>query len=341
MTELSTGKKWHGYGGCKRVDMFCLAPAQRDIELDLLEEEQDGNAHIGKTSFVVLALEIQRDQITARREEKEMGTFPTVKAQVSLARRKEKILQQYEKLMESAERLFPDLDMGDLTYRSGSTSEALSLPLPIPSNIRNLPMDMEHLREIELQLRIGELNDALAGIWEQLALKAYLFRHQIRPGRTTKPKTRAWSAIQRETRALQLWRKKYDAARQTLSCLGAPANVQSIYQKLTDDDLKTVTRVIDPNARGQSKETLAWFWFLRNPNDLDQTQDLEYLEEGMSSLVSHWGMGGSPFHSVLGELVESQGPSGSLERGGGPVALRNGLVPKFLQGEVRRVEGLG
>ena len=228
--------------------MVCLAPAQRDIELDLLEEEQEGNAHIGMTSFVVLALEIQRDQITARREEKEMGTFPTVKAQVSLARRKEKILQQYEKLMESAERLFPDLDMGDLTYRSGSTSDALSLPLPIPSNIRNLLMDMEHLREIELQLRIGELNDALAGIREQLALKAYLFRHRIRPGRTKKPKTRAWSAIQWETRALQLWRKKYDAARQTLSCLGAPANVQSIYQKLTDDDLKTVTGVIDPNA---------------------------------------------------------------------------------------------
>ena len=63
-------------------------------------------------------------------------------------------------------------------------------------------------------------------------------------------------------------------------------NVQSVYQKLTDDDLKTVTGVIDPNARGQSKETLAWFWFLRNPNDLDQTQDLEYLEEGRSGMVS-------------------------------------------------------
>ena len=202
-------------------------------------------------------------------------------------------------------------------------------------------MDLDHWLEIKLKLHIGELNDTLAGIREQLALKAYLFRHWIQPGRTKKPKTWAWSVIQRETRALQLWRKKYDATRQTLSWLGAPVNVQSIYQKLTDDDLKTVTRVIDPNARGQSKETLAWFWFLRNPNDLDQTQDLEYLEEGMSGLVSHWGMGGSPFHSVSSELVESQGPSGSLEQGGGPVALRNGLVPKFLQGEVRRVEGLG
>lgn len=285
-----------------------LAPAQKDIELELMEGEEDSaeQSSIGRTSFVVLALEIQQDQLYARREVKDMGPFPSTKTKIAHQRRKERILQKFEDLMSMADRLFPDLDMDAITYRStpATAMDALSLQVPIPSAVCNPPPEMACLTDIELQLRVGEMNDALEGIREQLALKAYLFRHKIRPGKTKKPKTRAWTAIQRESRSLLLWKKKYDAARTTLIHLGAPTSIKDIYHPLKDEDLKTVTGVVNPNARGQSRETLAWFWFLRHP-DGDE-EDNEYLEEGVySSVFCSVGFTGLP--SVSGQLVAIKG----------------------------------
>ena len=157
-----------------------------------------------------------------------------------------------------ADRLFPDLDLDAITYRStlATAMDALSLQVPIPSAVCSPPPEMACLKEIELQLRVGEMNDALEGIREQLALKAYLFRHKIRLGKTKKPKTRAWTAIQRESRSLLMWKKKYDAARTTLIHLGAPTSIKDIYHPLKDEDLKTVTGVVRCGNTEERRTTL-------------------------------------------------------------------------------------
>ena len=196
---------------------------------------------------------------------------------------KEKVIQRFDKLMDTAEYLFPDLDFTELVYRPSPWSKKgddtiVARCVPLPSQVTTLPEAYQDAREREIALRIGEANDALQGIRTEIGYKSYLYRAQIRPYKGKNRRTRGWDNIKRSDRELKFHQKVYSHALSALRNLHASADILAQYKEITKEDLRTVTAVSEPNARGQSKEKLAWFWSLDVAGDSEGSEHLDECE---------------------------------------------------------------
>ena len=94
-------------------------------------------------------------------------------------------------------------------------------------------------------------------------------------------RTRGWDNIKRSDAELRFLQKVYTNALAALRTLGASAEVLAHYKDITKEDLRTVTAVSEPNARGQSKEKMAWFWSLDVAGDSDGSEHLEECKFGV------------------------------------------------------------
>lgn len=159
-----------------------------------------------------------------------------------------------------------DLDGLDLedtpTRKSSAKQEAYQQPVPLPSRIRDLPRAMDPVREFELELRIGEANDALASIREGIAYKSYTYLENIRPAKSKVRKTRGWTTLKTQDDELKVHVRRYKECRKALVQLRADAETLERYKVLSEKEghLRTVTAIAEPNARGQMSEKGAWFW---------------------------------------------------------------------------------
>ena len=141
--------------------------------------------------------------------------------------------------------------------------DAERIPLHLPSNIGRSWCDGnsgKDLVEAELRLREGKLNDSLGHIRIALGHKSYLFRNNVRPARTQRLKTRAWTEVHAVESTVQHHARVYNRARQSIENLGANASLLNRYKVLGRQDLKIDTAVIAPNVRGQRNKSLPWFW---------------------------------------------------------------------------------
>jgi hypothetical protein len=114
--------------------------------------------------------------------------------------------------------------------------------------------------EQELELRVGQANDALHELRVQLGYKAFLFRTSIRNANSQKKKTRAFATKSSIEALVRVQYRRYLAARKAMIRLGASAEILVRYQKLTADQLKIGTAAHDPSIHGQRNSTLPWFW---------------------------------------------------------------------------------
>jgi hypothetical protein len=134
----------------------------------------------------------------------------------------------------------------------------------LPSTIghdRCLKLGLQSLIQKEVALREGQANDSLQAIRLAIGEKSFRFRKQLRLAGSKKKKTRSWDGIHVVGKRLQHHRLVYRQARDALSRLGVPPEtLQSEFRELTDDDLRTSTAVMEPNARGQRKAELSWIW---------------------------------------------------------------------------------
>jgi len=127
----------------------------------------------------------------------------------------------------------------------------------------------EDLADAELRLREGQLNDSLHHIHIALGHKSYLFRNEVRPARTQKPKTRAWAEVHNVECEVQHHARVYMRARQAIENLGADNFLLDRYKVLRRQDLSVKTSVIDPHVRGQRNKSLPWFWIMDVRRDAD------------------------------------------------------------------------
>lgn len=118
----------------------------------------------------------------------------------------------------------------------------------------------EDLAAAELRLREGQLNDSLHHIRIALGHKSYLFRNDVRPARTQKPKTRAWTEVHNVESEVQNHARVYMRARKAMENLGADDILLDRYKVLTRQDLSIKTSAIAPHVRGQRNQSLPWFW---------------------------------------------------------------------------------
>ena len=80
-----------------------------------MEEEQSAGNNVGLTAWIVEGIEIQQEQL---RIQNEMARHPnaTTNQEVKVAKMKEKLIQKFDALMNTAEYLFPDIDFSELVY---------------------------------------------------------------------------------------------------------------------------------------------------------------------------------------------------------------------------------
>ncbi|KAJ2921281.1 hypothetical protein H1R20_g15812, partial [Candolleomyces eurysporus] len=152
----------------KSMDIYSSAleqaPALIEIEVQQMDKElEEGN--VGLTTWLVTGIEIQQQQIRLKAAQQKHRS-PTPKQEVELSRMKEKLVQKLDKLMSSAEQLFPALDFDELEYREAAVFDAImQSPVPLPSQLKGeLPPALKQAAAVELELRIGEANDALQGV---------------------------------------------------------------------------------------------------------------------------------------------------------------------------------
>jgi hypothetical protein len=127
----------------------------------------------------------------------------------------------------------------------------------------------EDLAKAELRLREGQLNDSLHHIRIALGHKSYLFRNNVRPARTQRLKTRAWTEVHAVESTVQHHARVYNRARQSMLDLGADTSLLDRYKVLERQDLRINTAVIAPNVRGQRNKSLPWFWSMDVQRDAD------------------------------------------------------------------------
>lgn len=156
--------------------------------------------------------------------------------------------------------------------------DAEHISLHLPSHLGRKWCDdnaAEDLAEAELRLREGQLNDALHHIRIALGHKSYLFRNDVRPARSQKFKTRAWTGVQGVESTVQQHARLYMRARKAIEDLGAGAPLLDRYKVLTRQDLSVKTSVIASDVRGLRNKSLAWFWTMDIRKDADVGEWME------------------------------------------------------------------
>ena len=96
-----------------------------------------------------------------------------------------------------------------------------------------------------------------------------MFRHDVRPARTQRLKTRAWAEVHAVESTVQHHARVYNRARKAMVDLGASTNLLDRYKVLTRQDLSVKTSVIAPHVRGQRNKALPWFWTMDVRRDED------------------------------------------------------------------------
>ncbi|KAA1478925.1 hypothetical protein DENSPDRAFT_742297, partial [Dentipellis sp. KUC8613] len=118
------------------------------------------------------------------------------------------------------------------------------------------------LRQREIKLREGQINDHLHELRMVLAQKSCIFRLHVRPSKSQATMTRAWNAVKSVDSLVQQHARAYSVARQALVALKAPQELLTRYQVLKKEHLQVKTFTIDPKVIGQRNTNLPWFWQL-------------------------------------------------------------------------------
>jgi hypothetical protein len=128
----------------------------------------------------------------------------------------------------------------------------------------------------ELNLRMGQANDALHALRVALGAKSFLFRTTIRQAKSQATKTRGWDTIKAVESSSQQHARVYSRARQAMILLGAKKDLLIKYQVLHREQLKVSTGLLDPSLPGQRNLSLPWFWNLENN---DRTSSSSWMLE--------------------------------------------------------------
>ena len=119
----------------------------------------------------------------------------------------------------------------------------------------------EHpLRQVELRLRKGQANRYLTALREIIAAKSFQYTHVVRAAPRKNVITRARNTILQLNHKISFYAKVYDRCRDALIRLAADTNTLQIFQKLTKQDLKASSAIMDPNTPGSTSLSLSWIW---------------------------------------------------------------------------------
>lgn len=116
------------------------------------------------------------------------------------------------------------------------------------------------LVEEEIQLRVGQANDSLERLRNDLGEKSILYRINKRSSTSNRTDTRSKQDIRRVGLKINRNVRSYLRAVAFLTSLNAPRNILDKYKTITQEDLGLSKDITEENRFGQSSHILPWFW---------------------------------------------------------------------------------
>jgi hypothetical protein len=168
-----------------------------------------------------------------------------------------------------------DSSQGQTLNDSGDKNSASPDNEVLPENRRlvlpstHLPLN-HPLRKVELRLRIIQAAGHLAAVHEAVAEKSFQYSHVLRKAPTKAVRTRSRSAIAKLNTRLVLYCRVYSRSRAAIVRLGADDRTLSTYRKLSREDVKASSAIMNPNLPGASSLRLSWIW-LSSPSGTDSS----------------------------------------------------------------------
>jgi hypothetical protein len=156
--------------------------------------------------------------------------------------------------------------------------QALLFPSGVPTGDRGNYPRLASLLKKEFKLREGQANDALQKIKEALSYKAWHIKSKVRYAAGNRQTGRAWDGVHSLNRKITRYRTIYNRSRSVMISIKNFNEVNIRYPVLTKEQCRTSTTVTDPNAPGQSRAKLAWFW-QPTPFEDDQVPTLSVNED--------------------------------------------------------------
>ena len=152
------------------------------------------------------------------------------------------------------------------------------MTLSLPSTARRLTEAMQQLAQEEIELRVGQANDALQHIRIALGKKAFEYLN-MRQNRSQGLKTRAFNLVHSHDSTAREHARFYASARRALEKLGAPEDILRRYRVLKKEDLTVSTAVKSTAERDTRNRALPWIWTMGVSDDIatgDVMKECEY-----------------------------------------------------------------
>jgi hypothetical protein len=137
----------------------------------------------------------------------------------------------------------------------------LPLASAVPPRERERFGGLHSLLRKEYELREGVANDSLQKIKESLSYLAWQYKGRVRHAEGNRQTGRAWDVIRSLGRKLRFYRALYNHNREIMINIKNVGEVNRDFPPVTREECRVNTVVSDPNARGQSRTRLAWFWY--------------------------------------------------------------------------------
>ncbi|KIK13806.1 hypothetical protein PISMIDRAFT_118191 [Pisolithus microcarpus 441] len=157
-------------------------------------------------------------------------------------------------------------------FGRASCNDPTSSCVPLPSKFGSAyckANKFHHLAEMELELHMGQANDALHGLHLALADKAVIFRGIVRPATNYSMRTRAWQMIHSIDTSIKQCAAIYRQCRLAMIALGAGSEILDRYQELQKSHLSTSAAAFTQGAHDHRGSQLPWFWTIDIPKDTD------------------------------------------------------------------------
>jgi len=154
--------------------------------------------------------------------------------------------------------------------------------LLFPSSL-NADRQLPQLAAIEMELRMGQANEALKALRNQLAQRLVMHREIGRNVRGQPNMTRAHGAMSRINAQITESARGYRNARTAMQHLGIAEDNQS-YPPLLDSDISTTNAFDNPRSLGRGEATpISWIWRVNinaERNGVPPPIGEDWLEEG-------------------------------------------------------------
>ncbi|KAH6867493.1 hypothetical protein BKA70DRAFT_1380025 [Coprinopsis sp. MPI-PUGE-AT-0042] len=284
------------------------------VELDLMGTERATGKGKGITRWISLGIKIQEQQCHLLTYIKQHSRFPTDIQRLTLARRREQLLDSITEFHRLGESLFPSIDFSTLSmsffplleeldqveeWVDESEDEVLNthstpalswrepeyLDLPLPSSIDHQPAPLEAAAAIEVKLRVAQANNELENLKDQIGRLSFMYRGVLRPAKTKVAKTQANHLLASANHKKRLHARLYNQAHWALLRLHASNDVMRHLRPIISKDLGVSTAIAEPNAQGQSSVSLSWIW--TSPQSADANCDDQDSGSGGESLPAH------------------------------------------------------